>query len=146
MRFAAKSTSVSRAVFGVVGIATLVLCISAAGPTSAQTSSSPSQSQRVAGSDRYGTAVAISQLQWKDGSANTVFLASGLSPADALALGASTLLQGPLLLTPPDSLPSSVAAEISRLKPCRIILAGGSAAVSEYVYQQAESLTSMQNC
>ena len=105
------------------------------------------RSTRLAGADRYETAVAISRGAWGDSNdAFTVFLASGVSFADALALAASTFDEGPILLTPRDQLPAIVAEEIRRLQPCEIVAVGGSAAISDQVIRQAEAETSRADC
>ena len=97
---------------------------------------------RLSGANRYETAVAISQFVFPtDGSADTVVIATGTGFADALA-GASlaALGNGPVLLTPPGSLPASVAAEITRLDPDQIFVLGGEAAVSASVFTQLQGL------
>jgi putative cell wall-binding protein len=89
---------------------------------------------RLAGSNRYGTAVAISQYGYA-GTADTVIVATGAGFADALAGGpAAVLLGGPVLLTDPNTLPGVVWTEINRLKPSRIVVVGGEAAVSADVF------------
>jgi putative cell wall-binding protein len=44
------------------------------------------------------------------------------------------------LLTPTDSLPTSVSAEIQRLGPSRIYILGGTAVISANVANQLEAL------
>lgn len=92
---------------------------------------------RASGQDRYGTAVAISRRLFPEGStAPAVFLASGTSYADGLTLGAlASFLGGPLLLTPTNAVPPAVLDEIDRLKPSRIVIAGGPDVVSDAVLQ-----------
>ena len=91
---------------------------------------------RLAGPDRYATAAALSS-GWSAGSADwdgTVWLASGTSSADALAAGAAAARAGaPLLLTDPQVLPAATRAELERLRPSRVLLVGGAAAVSSDV-------------
>jgi len=66
--------------------------------------------------------------------APVVFLASGENFPDALAAGpAAAKLKGPLLLTAPDSLPASVAAELKALAPSQVYLVGGTTAVGSGV-------------
>jgi putative cell wall-binding protein len=98
------------------------------------------QTVRLSGKDRYATSVAVSSATWDPSFTGVVFLASGENYADALSAGASTFLSGPLLLTAHDSLPPVVAAEISRLQPCEVVVVGGTAAVSDAVAQQADAL------
>lgn len=93
--------------------------------------------RRAAGADRYGTAVALSQLAFPNGAPN-VYLASGRTFADALPTGALSGLQpGPILLTDSCSLPASTAAELARLKPKALYVIGGQLAVCDAVAQAA---------
>lgn len=87
---------------------------------------------RVAGDDRYGTAAAISQAY--DPGVNAVFVATGEVYADSMS-GApiSVAIGGPIVLTQPDNLPASTIAELERLDPERIIVLGGTVAVSSEV-------------
>ncbi len=87
---------------------------------------------RAGGGSRYETAVALSKRLFPTGGASTVFVASGTSFADGLALGAlASFRGGPLLLVSSTSVPAVVKSEISRLQPDEIIVAGGEGAVSE---------------
>ena len=93
--------------------------------------------QRLAGGDRYATAASISKSRF-GGGASMVFVATGGSFPDALAGSpAAAKAKGPILLTDPKKLPSATATELSRLKPARIVILGGTGAVSAGV---AESL------
>ncbi len=88
---------------------------------------------RLAGPDRYATAVAISAATYA-ANASVVYIATGLGYADALAgAAAAGLERGPLLLVPGTAIPAVVAAELSRLKPARIVVLGGTGVVSESV-------------
>jgi putative cell wall-binding protein len=90
---------------------------------------------RVAGANRYETAVAVAKRAFP-GTVDTVHLATGASFPDALAaVPAAGLLEGPLLLVPPDSLPGAVDAELRRLRPERVRILGGPGAVRETVEQ-----------
>jgi putative cell wall-binding protein/outer membrane protein assembly factor BamB len=94
---------------------------------------------RWQGSDRYATAVAISQATYPSGATN-VYLATGTNFPDALAGSAlAAVAGGPLLLTDPKSLPSETAAEITRLHPSAIVVLGGTTAVSDQVAAAAVS-------
>jgi len=97
---------------------------------------------RLAGGNRYATAIEISQHAFPvDGSADVVVIATGLNFPDALAaapLGA--VLNGPVLLTTPSSLSAALAAEIVRLGPSGILVIGGSAAVSDEVFDQLNAI------
>lgn len=86
--------------------------------------------QRIAGADRYETAVKISQEFWTPEEATRVYLATGAAPWDALAAGAS-VEGGPILLVPPgDTVPQVVLDEISRLQPDLVTALGGDTVVS----------------
>lgn len=81
---------------------------------------------RIAGADRYETAAAISAATFAP-DVPVVYVATGASYADALAGSVAAVLgHGPLLLAPGgSSLPPSVAAELTRLSPGRIVILGG---------------------
>lgn len=86
--------------------------------------------QRLAGGDRYATAAAISRSRFS-GTASTVFVATGGSFPDALAGSpAAAKANGPILLTSASGLPGATATELARLKPSRIVILGGTGAVS----------------
>jgi putative cell wall-binding protein len=90
---------------------------------------------RLAGADRYATAVAISKASFTPG-LETVFIATGTSFPDALAGAAvAGALGSPILLTTPTSLPSVVKTELTRLNPDEIVILGGVGAVSDAVAQ-----------
>lgn len=95
---------------------------------------------RLAGSDRYSTAVAISKHSFPS-TAPVVVIATGTGFADALAGGpAAKKFGGPVLLTAPDALPQVVADEIARLSPSTILVLGGTGAVSDAVKTQLQAL------
>ena len=97
---------------------------------------------RVAGINRYGTAAALSVPFLEGG---TVYIASGVSFADALAGGpAAARAEAPLLLTAPDRIPEETAEALTRLKPANIVLLGGPSAVSTMVAQQLASYAPVQ--
>lgn len=94
---------------------------------------------RLAGADRYLTANAISAGSFA--SAGTVYVVTGRDFPDALAAApAAGKARGPLLLVPGSSLPASVAGELDRLNPSRVIVVGTDAAVSESVLSQIRSV------
>lgn len=91
---------------------------------------------RVGGADRYAVAVAVSQAAYPEGS-DVAYVVAGTGFADALSAGPAAAEEGgPLLLTPGDSLAPSVAAELRRLAPDRIVVVGGPASVSQAVLSQ----------
>ncbi|TFV83802.1 hypothetical protein E4V99_01555 [Microbacterium sp. dk485] len=90
---------------------------------------------RLAGDDRYGTAVAVSQA-FAPGVA-VVYVATGADYPDALSAAAVAARDGgPLLLTRRHVLPAAVAAEIARLAPARIVVVGGTGVVDAGVERQ----------
>jgi hypothetical protein len=93
---------------------------------------------RIAGNNRYETAVQVSQFCYPNG-AKVVYVVSGLNFPDAL-VAAPVAVNGPLLLTHPDRLPPEVAAEVQRLKVSRVVIVGGPSAVSEAVETELKSL------
>jgi putative cell wall-binding protein/peptidoglycan hydrolase-like protein with peptidoglycan-binding domain len=95
---------------------------------------------RVFGSDRYGTATAVSTRFYSPG-VEVAYLASGAAFPDALAGAARAAKdKGPVLLTRPAALPAHVVTELKRLKPKRIVILGGTSAVSAAVQTQARAL------
>lgn len=92
---------------------------------------------RIAGDDRFGTAVALSRSGWSAG-ADTVLLATGRNWPDALASAPlSRKLDAPLLLAEPSALTTATAEELARLAPGSIVILGGEDALSSEVASQA---------
>lgn len=85
--------------------------------------------RRISGPDRYATAAAISAAVF--GSATRARLATGVTFADALS-GAPAAAQapGPVLLSQPTCLPTSVGIELSRLGVTRVSLLGSTGALN----------------
>lgn len=95
---------------------------------------------RLAGRDRFQTAIAISQSGYPTG-ARTVLLANGNDFPDALAAApAAAALGAPLLLTHPTVLRADVRDEIIRLAPERVLIVGGAGVVTEAVVAQLSGL------
>lgn len=91
--------------------------------------------ERLSGADRYGTAVAVSKVHEPD--VPVVYIASGVNFPDALAGSALAGSESvPVLLTKQGSLPGSTLAELNRLDPDRVVILGGTAAVSQAVEDQ----------
>ncbi|MFO0704906.1 MAG: cell wall-binding repeat-containing protein [Candidatus Andersenbacteria bacterium] len=90
---------------------------------------------RVAGNDRYETAVATSKKIFPvNQTADAVLLANGTSTADALAgvpLGFTA--NGPILLIKAGEIPSAVYAELQRVLPAagRVYILGGTAVINQ---------------
>jgi putative cell wall-binding protein len=105
----------------------------AGGALDLPTGSARIPSTRLAGADRYGTAVAISAATFAP-DVPVAYIASGTNFPDALAGAPAAAHEGgPVLLVPPGSLPASTAAELIRLRPARIVVLGGPSSVSEVV-------------
>ena len=93
----------------------------------------PEMCDRLSGLNRYATAAAISADTFSPG-VPVAYVATGLGFADALAAAAAGgALGGPVLLVPGTSVPSETLAELQRLDPARIVVAGGINAVSDSV-------------
>lgn len=93
---------------------------------------------RLAGADRVGTAVAISQHVFPGtiGSAGSVYLARMDVFADAMAGG--SLIDGPVLLVPScGAVPQVVVDEVTRLAPGRVVALGSVGAVCDQVLSGA---------
>ncbi|MEN8602461.1 cell wall-binding repeat-containing protein [Microbacterium rhizosphaerae] len=96
---------------------------------------------RVSGDDRYATAAAMSRTAFPVDGPGTVYVASGVSFADALSVGpVVTKTHAGLLLTDPSGLPPATQTELARLRPARIVVVGGPAAVSDTVLAQLRGL------
>ncbi|WP_165998575.1 cell wall-binding repeat-containing protein [Bacillus sp. Cs-700] len=94
---------------------------------------------RVKGSDRFGTASAVSEHTYD--TATTVLIARGLDFPDALAGSPLAYqLKAPILLAGKSSLPDQTVDEIKRLNASKAIILGGSGAVSESVRDQLKKL------
>ncbi len=107
------------------------------------TEAGPIPTDRLAGTSRYDTAIAVSSTydSFNGAAGSYVYVASGTNYPDALsAAPAAAQREAPLLLTPPSGLLATVAAEIERLDPERIIVAGSALAVSNTVFSQLQAL------
>ena len=105
-------------------------------------------SRRISGADRYETAREVSRVFHEDHrGVRIVALASGEDFPDALALGPNMsradegFPSGPVLLTRRDSLPTPTAEELQRLRPCELVIVGGTAAISDEVVLEADGFT-----
>ncbi|GLK15811.1 cell wall-binding repeat-containing protein [Herbiconiux flava] len=89
---------------------------------------------RIAGTDRYAQAIAVSSGAFA--SSQIAYVATGEKFADALSASAvAAWRRGPLLLTPKDSVPRGLVAELKRLGVKDVVVVGGKDAVSETVAQ-----------
>ncbi|MEV8215673.1 cell wall-binding repeat-containing protein [Leifsonia sp. NPDC077715] len=107
---------------------------------SAATATAPT-AQRLTGSDRFATAVAISQDRYPNAGVPVVYIASGLDYPDALAAAPAAAAQrGPVLLTTSSSVPSATLTEVNRLKPQKIVVVGGPNAVGDAAAAQLSAV------
>ncbi|MDD2282823.1 MAG: cell wall-binding repeat-containing protein [Eubacteriales bacterium] len=95
---------------------------------------------RIAGTNRYSTAVEISKLGWPGGS-DAAILARGDNYADALAgVPLAYQLDAPILLTSSSQLSAASMEEIVRLGASSVIILGGTSAVSVSVEGELQAL------
>jgi putative cell wall-binding protein len=88
---------------------------------------------RLAGPDRYGTAVEVARRLGAT-SSTPVMVVSGVSFPDAIVSGpAAVQAKAPILLVTRDSVPGATAAWLSATAPGSVIVVGGTAAVSDAV-------------
>ena len=89
---------------------------------------------RISGTDRYSTVAAISSSYFQPDAVPVAYVARGDLFVDALAGGPTAVAHdGPILLTDKNSLPTATAAELDRLNPGKIVILGGTAAISTAV-------------
>ena len=110
-------------------------------PVSAE---APVTSRRLAGEDRYATALAIAHATFPGSAegethASSVALARGDVFADALAAVTAVPFDGAVLLTPRDRLPAGVARFIGERNNGRTYLMGSEDAVSRSVEQEVKA-------
>lgn len=87
---------------------------------------------RVYGPERYSTAAGLA-VEGAD-NPEVVYLATGPSFADGLVGSAAAGADdGPVLLTQPDRLPAATSEALTLLEPQRVVLLGGTAAISAQV-------------
>jgi len=93
--------------------------------------------ERIDGGSRYAVSAALVNKNYPTPGVDRIYVATGASFADALSAStAAGTTQAPLLLVTPDAVPSSIKAEIIRLKPKEIVVLGGPTVVSDAVVQQ----------
>jgi len=95
---------------------------------------------RRAGADRYATAAAISAAAFP-ARPPVAYVVSGNGFADGLTASAAAAGAGPVLLVTPTAVPTSVATELRRLRPARIVVIGGTTSVNNAVLSKLRSLT-----
>ncbi|WP_164737230.1 cell wall-binding repeat-containing protein [Georgenia sp. SYP-B2076] len=121
----------------VVAVTAMAVPAVGAGATAAGTA----EISRLEGTDRYVTAATISEATFAPG-VKVAYVASGTDFPDALA-GAPVAGMGgaPVLLVPPSGIPASVRTELVRLKPGRVVVLGGTGAVSAAIETQLGTYT-----
>ncbi|HYM53056.1 MAG TPA: cell wall-binding repeat-containing protein, partial [Candidatus Dormibacteraeota bacterium] len=96
---------------------------------------------RLAGADRYATAAAVSRAFFDRG-LDVVFVATGANFPDALSVGPVAAVRGaPVLLVTRDGIPGATATELSRLRPGRIVVVGGTGVVANSVLATLDTYT-----
>ncbi|MFD0481683.1 cell wall-binding repeat-containing protein [Kineococcus sp. GCM10028916] len=92
---------------------------------------------RLAGADRYETSALVAEADDSGDAPEQVFIASGLSTADALAAGPVAWARNyPILLTDPNSVPAATADALKELGTTNRVVLGSSTSVSDAVYTQ----------
>lgn len=96
---------------------------------------------RIARTDRYATAAAVSELHPAT-TGGTAYIATGTEFPDALAAAARAGKEdSPILLVRPDEVPEETVNALRRLRPARIIIVGGTGSVSDDVAVRLGQLT-----
>ena len=98
--------------------------------------------ERLFGADRYATAARVSAATFSPG-VPVAYVATGTSFPDALSGGVAAGRQrGPVLLTSATGIPAATRTELSRLKPAKIVVLGGTSVVGDGVLSALGSFTS----
>lgn len=100
---------------------------------------------RLAGPDRYATAVKVSESTFQPGATGipVVAIATGANFPDALAgVSPTSTGGGPILLVSPNGIPDATKAELARLRPQRIIIFGSEGVVSSAIAAELRGYTS----
>ena len=96
---------------------------------------------RLAGATRYTNSALISRTYFRSG-VRVAYVATGATFPDALSGGAAAAkLGGPILLVTKTSIPAPIATELTRLKPQRIVILGGTGSVSDAVKASLNTYT-----
>lgn len=95
---------------------------------------------RQYGTNRYGTAAALSAGAFSPSSTSVAYVAVGTNYPDALAAGPAAISDNaPLLLTATTYLPSETRTELARLNLSKIVVVGGTGAVNSTVFNQLKA-------
>ncbi len=111
-----------------------IICVNVGGDSNTVTNNTIKANNvaRLAGADRYKTAVAISQSGWTQ--SDNVILADGNNYPDALVGSSYAYLKNaPVLTTPSDKLNSDISAEIARLGAKTVYVLGNKTSISQGV-------------
>lgn len=95
---------------------------------------------RLGGDNRYETAERVSR-RWSPG-VSVVYVASGDTFADALTASARAgVFDAPVLLTQSDRVPNDTRAAMTRLRPGRVVVVGGTTAIDNSTAETLRGLT-----
>jgi putative cell wall-binding protein len=95
---------------------------------------------RIAGADRYATAVHLSAATFQPG-VPVAYVAFGGNYPDALAGGPAAGAQGgPVLLTRSEAIPPVTLTELQRLQPAEIVVLGNPSVVSDAIATQLSAI------
>lgn len=98
-------------------------------------------SSRIGGADRYEAAANIAKAAFTGSPVPIMYIATGVNYPDALTAGVpAARLNGPLLLVDGGTIPDSIRAEIARLKPQKIVVAGGPSSVPDSVIAELAAM------
>lgn len=93
---------------------------------------------RFAGVDRFDTSALVTRSVYNNTS-DIVFIASGTTFPDALSGGPNSQRQGaPMLLVSPSGIPQPTQSALRELRPKKIIIIGGPAAISKQIERQLD--------
>ncbi|MBQ9069534.1 MAG: cell wall-binding repeat-containing protein, partial [Eggerthellaceae bacterium] len=111
-------------------------------PATTPQNASASKWSRLAGSGALDTMRKIVQAGWANNSGGTVVIATKGGHYDALsAAGVAGVERAPILLTDKNTLSSQTRAELVRIKPRKVIIVGGTGAISAAVANQIKAAT-----
>jgi putative cell wall-binding protein len=102
----------------------------------------PANVDRISGTDRVGTAVAVSEESFEE--ADTVVIASGFSFPDSIAAGPlAAVLDAPVLTSFPEWLDDRIVDEIDRLGATNVVVVGRAANLDESVVDELVERTAL---
>jgi len=135
-----RTLAAATSVLGVLSLGVFAgAAYTASPPTGIVRAAAASASTRLSGSDRFGTAAAVSAGTFSPG-VPVAYLATGSDFADALTAAAAAGGKGPVLLAGAATLPAVTAQELARLHPTRVVVVGGRTAIGDGVVAALASL------